>query len=254
MSEMKRSMMLPLWLGLALLAGCATGPKPLAVFSARPESRNAGAGPAASPPLVVRLSPEKDGLSAMAMSGGPLQSAVLMGEARRDGETWRLSLTELKWFNNWANGWTEASFLLEGSARLEPGTEASGWILKIEEAPQLDSVESGAIRYFNTYLRDAKGRTEFSHRWDRIQAVSIDLLTRSSVQELLGDPGMLRRELSPRKRVDASPDSLVEPLRILRDGGTLLRDYKESPGLWSLAIAWKGYWEQAEIPMVVRKK
>ena len=213
---------LALCLALALLASCATQPRPAAA-------------------LIVTLGPEKDGVASLRISGGPLQTATIVGDATRDGDAWRLSLSELKWFNNWANGWTEASFLLEGSARLEPeaksGAEPAGWRLGLEQAPQLDSVESGAIRYFNTYLRGDQGRTEFSHRWDRIQAVSRDLLAKASAAELLKDRRALMSALGPR----------------IKDGA-LQRDYKESPGLLSLAIAWQDYWGQGELPMAMRNK
>src|SRR5208282_213167 len=102
------------------------------------------------------------------------QTALVSGEARREGDAWRIDLTRLEWFDNWANGWTEASFLLDGSVVIKPAP--AGWTLAVEKAPDLDTVESASIRYFDTYVRDEKGLTEFSHRWDRIQAVAGDLL------------------------------------------------------------------------------
>ncbi len=140
--------------------------------------------------------------------------------------------------------------------------------MSIESEPQLDSIESATIRYFETYVRNDQGKTEFAHRWDRIMAVTADLQARASTDPAaaaaLADPRALRRYLfpelygydSPPKRdhasalaqgyrwnLDYSKERFAEPLRILRDSGTLLRDYKESPGLWLLALGWKGFWE-----------
>ena len=47
---------------------------------------------------------------------------------------------------------------------------------------------------------------------------------------------------------------LAEPLRILRDSGTLLRDYKESPALWLLALGWKGFWETSPATVLVKAR
>ena len=48
---------------------------------------------------------------------------------------------------------------------------------------------------------------------------------------------------------DYTKAHFAEPLRVLRDSGTLLRDFKESPGLWLLALKWKGLWGTKPIPM-----
>jgi hypothetical protein len=263
--DMKRSKVSLLGFALALLAGCATGARPAAVFKGPPHSPNSA--------LVVRISPEKSGVSKVSLSGGLLQSAVIHGDAKMEGEGWRISLSRLDWFDNWANGWTQASFLLDGTASLQPGP--TGWSLVIESAPQLDTVDSASIRYFDTYLRGDKGRSEFSHRWDRIQAVAVDMLMRLPASALVQYPRVVRRYLFPEiygYEVPPSPthakvlaqgfawngdytkEHFSERLRVLRDSGSLLRDYKESPGLWSLALAWKSIWEQDGRSIVLLRK
>ena len=270
---MKRLQTLAGCIGLLLLAACATGPKPMAEFKSRPDSPKVGARPSTDSALVLRLSPEEKGVSKATLSGGPLQGSVIAGEARREGEAWRIDLLRLTWFNNWANGWTEASFLLDGSVVIKPAP--TGWILAVQKAPQLDTVESASIRYFDTYLRDEKGLTEFSHRWDRIQAVATDLSHRFPDSETIRDALALKRYLFPEIygyvstpppghaivstqgfawNSDYTKEHFAEPLRILRDSGTLLRDYKESPGLWSLALAWKAFWGRADHPMALAAK
>ncbi len=263
---MRTKLSLPgLGLLLLLLEGCATAP-PAALFMAP--------GSATRQALTVSIGVETEGLSPLIIRGGPLQSALIRGEARREGEGWRVSLTGLDWFNSWTNGWTEAAFLLDGTASLQPTD--GGWTLTVQRAPQLDAVESASIRYYDTYVRGQRGQAEFSHRWDRVQAVAKDILARQSAEELAGDPRRLRRYLFPEiYGYDSPPESgharvlvqgfawdsdytahiLPEPLRVLRDSGTLLRDYRESPGLWSLALEWKALWERAALGVaLVRAK
>ncbi|MGO8693988.1 MAG: hypothetical protein ACLQMF_09990 [Rectinemataceae bacterium] len=250
---------------LLLLLGCATGPRQTSVLEASPNTADSG--------LSLEIGLEKDGLSKVRLSGASLQSSVVSGEAKREGEGWRITLTKLDWFDNWANGWTQATFLLDGIAGLRPSS--SGWVLHVEKAPQLDAVESASIRYFDTYVRGDKGLTEFTHRWDRIQAVTLDISTRFPASAAARDRRALERYLFPEiygydsppasdhaKVVgqgfewnsDYTKEHFSEPLRILRDSGTMLRDYKESPGLWFLALEWRGFWEQADHPMVQETK
>ncbi len=236
--------------------------------------------------MTIAFGPEKDGLSRVRLTAIALQAAVVYGEAKADGNGYRISLTRLEWFNNWANGWTEASFLLDGTAVLRPvGPDGlpGGWTFSVENEPQLDSVESATIRYFQTYVRDDQGKTEFAHRWDRIKAVTDDLQARaadlaspgSMTVAAFADQRALRRYLFPeiygyyspptrdhasalaqgyRWNLDYSKESFAEPLRILRDSGTLLRDYKESPGLWFLALGWKAFWETSPAMVLVKTR
>ena len=252
-------------LGLLLLAACATGPRPAAIFNAPPDARK--------PSLTVRFDPPKDGLSAVRISGPLLQGATIAGEARSDGDGWQITFLGLEWFSNWANGWTQASFLLDGAASLEP--EPSGWSLEIARAPQLDSPESASIRYFDTYVRKVQGLEEFTHRWDRIQAVVADLAAKPSTAALSGDSRGLRRYLFPEVygydtppapahakvaaqgfewNSDYTKEHLSESLRFLRDSGTLFRDFRESPGLWQLAFEWKAFWGKEGAVMSLSKQ
>lgn len=248
---------LPFGLGLVLLTGCAGGVKPLAVFEYR------------VPALTIEIDPARDGVSPVRLSGAELREAVVVGEARADGEGWRIDLRRLDWFNNWPNGWTRASFPLDGSAALL--RTKSGWTLSVEKAPELDEAESASIRYFDTYVRGDEGLREFSRRWDRIRAVVGDISARVPDSSEFRDPRRLQRYLFPEiYGYDARPDPahakapaegvswntdytkrrFAEPLWALRDGGTLLRDYKESPGLWLLVLEWEGFWERSDRSVV----
>lgn len=260
---MRRTMLL---LGLAplLLLSCAGGARPIAVFEAE-----------GGPPqekLRVELAAGRDGTTVARLYARELDGAVIVGKASEVDGAWRLRFERLEWFNNWTNGWTQAAFLLDGSATLR--REAAGWAMAVDAAPKLDAVESASIRYFGTYLRGEEGRSEFAHRWDRIRAVVSDLSSRLPDPSRLDEERYLRRYLFPelygydRKpdpdhgraraqgvewNVDYTREHFAEPLRALRDSGTLLRDYKESPGLWLLDIAWSGFWARSARPLSAQK-
>ena len=262
---MKLLTRLPFGLGLILLAGCAGGAKPLEVFTGQetPQAHE----------VAIEIDPQRDGVSKIRLSCVELPGAVCDGEAIADGEGWRIDLDTLDWFNNWPNGWTHASFRLDGRAALQR-TEAGGMLAMIK-APELDMVESASIRYFDTYVRGEAGLREFSPRWDRIKAVASDLSTRVPDAPPFRDPDSLRKYLFPEVygyetrpdpahakvtaegtvwNTDYTKAHFTEPLRMLRDNGTLLRDYKESPGLWLLALEWPDFWECAGQAIVLQKE
>ena len=265
---MKRSRIPLLVLAVVLLAGCATRARPLALFRAQGDPP----GKALALRLEAGLEDEKEGVSKISLSGGFLQSGVIRGEALREGELWHIKLSSLDWFSNWPNGWTQVSFLLDGGATLQPS--GSLWLLTTQGEPLLDTVESATIRYFDTYLRDERGRVEFSRRWDRIQAVAKDLRERQPEVDFARDPRALRRYLFPEiygydtppspdhEKVvsqgfawngDYTREHFAPSLAVLRDSGTLLRDYKESPGLWLLALGWSAFLDGQDIVLEQQK-
>ncbi len=262
---MKLFTRLPFWLGLLLLAGCVGGAKPLAVFTGQETTR--------AHELAIEIDPPMDGVSKIRLSCAEIPGAVFGGGAITDGEGWRIDMDTLDWFNNWPNGWTHASFRLDGKAALQ--RTAAGWTLAIIKAPELDIVESASIRYFDTYVRGEAALREFSHRWDRIQAAANDISTSVTDAPPSRDPDSLRKYLFPEVYgYEARPDPahakvaaegivwntdytkahFTETLRMLRDSGTLLRDYKESPGLWLLALEWNSFWESAGQAIILQKE
>ena len=213
--------------------------------------------------ILLELDRERDGLRQFRLMYPDLGQVAIKGTAEREREGWLLKFERLDWFNNWADGWTEASFLLEGEASLMPDPSGEVWMLSLRSKPKLDAVSSAAIRYFDTYLRGPKGLEEFSHRWERIQAVCAVLLRGPEGPGLARRPDAIERRLFPelygydepptpgfRKvfgrgqewNADYSAAHFPEVLARIRDDGTMLRDYKESPGLWRLALSWDEFW------------
>jgi hypothetical protein len=214
--------------------------------------------------ILLELDREKDGTRQFRLMYPDLGRVAIKGTAEREGEGWLLKFESLDWFNNWPNGWTEASFLLEGESGFMPSPSGGVWTLSLRSMPKLDAVRSAAIRYYDTYVRGPKGLEEFSHRWDRIQAVCAVLLRGSEGPGLARRPDAIERFLFPelygydkpplpgfRKvfgrgrewNADYSAEHFPEVLARIRDDGTMLRDYKESPGLWRLALSWEDFWK-----------
>jgi hypothetical protein len=212
--------------------------------------------------ILLELDRAREGVQSFRLVYPDLGQVAIKGTAEREGEGWLLKFESLDWFNNWPNGWTEASFLLEGESSLMPSGDV--WMLTLRSMPKLDTVRSAAIRYFDTYLRGPKGLEEFSHRWERIQAVCAVLLRGPEGPGLARRPDAIERFLFPeiygydvppssgfRKafgrglewNADYSAEHFPGLLARIRDDGTMLRDYEESPGLWRLALAWEDFWE-----------
>lgn len=118
--------------------------------------------------LSVELVPGKDGGSTFRVRGDELGGATLTGEAKPDGDSWRLEVTGMDWFSNWSEGWSEARFAAEGELRLRP--EGTTWLLDVDSMPRIESPTAASIRLYGDYYEGDKALALFTHRWDRIQA------------------------------------------------------------------------------------
>ena len=116
----------------------------------------------------MELGPERDGVSAFRIRGDELEGATLKGEARPEGMGWTLDIKEMDWFENWAEGWTEAAFIVEGRLELRP--DGSRWGLAVVAPPKIENPISASIRLYGDYFEGDKALALLAHRWDRIQA------------------------------------------------------------------------------------
>jgi hypothetical protein len=232
--------------------------------------------------LAVEIGSEAGGLASFTIRGGELEGATVSGEARRDGEGWALEARSLDWFGNWAEGWTECRFAMEGELSLRP--EGSGWALAAVSAPRIEAPLSASMRQNGEYYAGDEALAFFSRRWDRIQAVdellrekfpdawydysapprfrAIARLFRRGVAdfqtelgsflfpELYGYPSgsapVDRRDLvlgeSIRWNSAYTRANFPEALRSIRDSGSMQRDFEEGAGLMRLDFAWENLW------------
>lgn len=198
------------------------------------------------------------------ISGGPLRGALLQGVVQPDDAGgWKISLISLHWFNNWSNGWTDATFVVDGSLDLR--RSASAWHLLVRSAPEIDGPSAVTIRYYNDYLGGTEALDQFTDRWNRIEAYAKFLhsrygniwpastrnLERILFPEIYGystppAPDHASVEGSGvRWNSDYTRALFPKELRPIRDSGTMLRDWEESRGLWQLAFSWRGIWAKA---------
>jgi hypothetical protein len=201
--------------------------------------------------------------------GDALEGAVLRGQARREGGLWKLKIDRMDWFNNWNEGWTEASFEAEGELSLVPGGDS--WAIVVDRAPAIGKPGSASIRLYGDYFVGDKALGLFSRRWDRIKTEAELLKQRFPDEwrdtdkfrrgvraflfpELYGyakagapppgpDHGVSVGE-SIHWDTDYSASAFPETLREIRNSGTMLRDFEESLGLWRLWFRWDGFWNE----------
>lgn len=232
--------------------------------------------------LVVEIGPEKGGVANFRMRGDELGGAILEGEARPSEGSWILEVERLDWLGNWAEGWTEAGFVAEGTLRLRP--LGPSWLLEVEVVPRIENPVNASIRLFGDYFEGEKALALLSHRWDRIQAVDGLLKEKypdawydyseprnpayfwtvfarriSSFQagvgpflfpELYGYPKTDRpADRGPFLRAESidwdseyTKEQFPENLRAIRDSGTMFRDFEEGAGLWRLDFCWEALW------------
>jgi len=241
------------------LGGCATF-RPQAVLEAP-----------SLPGLRVEIGPDVRGRADATITAPSLAQGVLYGEAERLATGgWTVSLSSLRWFNNWPNGWTDGSFSLTGTLLLEKSDH--GWVLKAPSLPVVEGVARATVRYFDTFLLGDKAAQQVSARWDRIEAVTTYLRTQFP-DDWIDDQNLVSKFLFPeiygyaanetpgKNRVTAdsvdwdknyTAAHFSAPLAPLRESGTMLRDFQESPGLWRLLYHWKTTWE-AETPLILKK-
>jgi hypothetical protein len=226
--------------------------------------------------LTIELGSTEPGTESVRIHGGPIEGATFTGNARLTADGRLFSLTEMHSFSNWANGWTEARFTVTGELLLSPN--GRGWSISVVQQPQLGAPVAASMRYFDDYLAGERALEEFTHRWDRVQAV-VDVL-RQKLQERWFDytvapwqPGRRSEAMSfeeatrqflfpevygypepPRRdsqsvraeainwNVDYTAANFPENLRAIRNSGTMLRDFEECLGLWRLAYCLDELW------------
>ena len=247
----------------ALAASCASAPN--AFSEKRPQD---------GLPCPVTLTLDAAGSGGTFRIVGPFGAKTwLDGTAAPDGSGgYLLEANSLRWFNNWTEGWTEATFECSGKFALAQNGER--WTLEVKETPKIGEPLTAGIRYRDTVLDPQTAARQFNNRWVRILAASEALRTSplyakgelpSYSAKRKKDRGqtfvsMTGHYLFPeiagyaseelRKKYEKtetavsddiawspaySADTFPESLRPVRDAGTLFRDWEESPELFYFA-------------------
>jgi hypothetical protein len=230
--------------------------------------------------LSIKLQTDTKGKTQFQLSGNILDGATLTGPATGADTGWTLTTTGLDWFNNWTNGWTRAHFVMDGELELQRNADATvknpSWHLVVHRTPTIDVPDRAKIRYYDQYLTGDTALTRFGNRWDRIQAATTAITQHFGQlwfaytvpsRKLWGSrpatfqesvrcwlfPEVYGYAAPPSKHpvhwgedvpwnTDYSAATFAENLRPVRDSGTLLRDFEESPELWRLCYVWPSLW------------
>jgi hypothetical protein len=163
----------------------------------------------------------------------------------RDGPERRFIVTDIRVFDNWANGWTEGFF--EASGILAFRREYLLWRCTQEDPLKFWGTQSGEIRYYDRFFRGGDGAAKVKARFDRISEAVDYMRRRPGALSFYGDfikKTDYGKPLAPdieevfffrtaaSSLTDAPSPNLPENLRPVIANGTLFRDYEEAPGLW----------------------
>jgi hypothetical protein len=166
------------------------------------------------------------------------------------GET-VIYLTDARLFGNWSNGWTEGFYEASGVLALER-IEAGRWRVRIDDPPDLWSITSGEIRYYDDYILGEEGTTKVRTRVDRLEAYA-RWLRENGGEPFYGDVTRAG-EYGPAYRpelVAAIDPGVPESIARLVESGTFERDIREAPTL-ALAIYNLDYFVDDVLGGVVR--
>jgi hypothetical protein len=232
---------------------------------------------------------ENNGNRAFRLAGAYPSSAALTGTATgNDNSGYTLTVTELEWFSNWVDGWTEAKFLASGSISVA-GTGAN-------DKPQRDraralspvapiAIESPSwakIRYRDTIIDPDTATGQLANRWDRVVAITIFLAEKNITYSGTGKDALRDFETNARKILfpelygypegstkGAGKESALaegvswdtaytlaafpEELRAIRDSGTILRDWEEGFELFLLASRQNAVTDGMPVRIIVKK-
>lgn len=82
-----------------------------------------------------------------------------------------LEVTYVYWFDNWANGWTEARFVASGALKFNP-EEKKLKEYEVVTPLKLEYPELAKIRFKDTYIEGEDGITALNNRISRIESIN----------------------------------------------------------------------------------
>ncbi len=212
----------------------------------------------------VELTHKADGTESFRLSGLFPKNAYLSGTAESfPDEKKTLSIESFHWFENWNDGWTEASFSASGILSLDKNDGSGN--SSVLEKPVIEYPASATIRYRDTIIEGDEGLKQAGNRWNRISAASVLLKAEfasgfPSIKEFRKQAGKFlfpevygyqtsyaKTKATKENRVyaedftwdlDYSNAVLPADFREIRNSGTLFRDWEEGSELFYLAYGW----------------
>lgn len=85
-----------------------------------------------------------------------------------------LDVTTVYWFDNWANGWTEARFTATGEIKINHTSQKEDFC-EIIQPIILVETEAAKIRYKDTYISGEDGIKALNNRLSRVEAINEEI-------------------------------------------------------------------------------
>lgn len=120
--------------------------------------------------VVVEINPE-NGKDIVDIYSPLIPGITISGQLSREGQNIFCYITDVRLFSNWENGWTEGFYEASGKYRLIKESSNSYRIVEIDKF-ELWDIESGEIRYYETYYRGDDGLWKVKNRIDRLLELS----------------------------------------------------------------------------------
>jgi len=234
--------------------------------------------------MSIEIAPSGGAVFNFRIRGEELEGATLKGDATRTQDGWDLEVMAMDWFGNWTEGWTQASFVAEGQLAIRPEGKSWKLVVESApklENPTSASIrlfgdyftgETALTLFSHRWDRilavDNLLRGKFPDAW-------FDYSSPGRMPAFLGPLGRRRANFQESVRsflfpelygysaegrpagthpisraesidwdIDYTRANFPENLQAIRDSGTMLRDFEESPGLWRLAFVWDDFWER----------
>lgn len=169
-----------------------------------------------------------------------------------------LYVTEAHLFTNWSNGWTDGAYEASGTIHLRR-TRDRGWRVEVTDTIELWSIQSGEIRYYDTYFRGEEGRSRVQARVDRLQAIAGWLSADPAeplTAEIARDLATAQALATGTEPADGRESPAIDEtawVTSLVESGTLERDLRESASL--LAALWNlDYLQDTVLPDLILKE
>lgn len=185
-----------------------------------------------------------------------------------------LEVTHIYWFDNWANGWTEARFVATGTLKIDPTAKRLS-NYEVLTPVVLEYPELAKIRFKDTYIEGEEGIKALNNRISRIESINEVIkakypdLNYGTFEDYAGI-FLFPEKYSKRKyrnlvaatgyhkesekvfgdgtfwRVDYTKDNFPEYMWETRVTGTLYRDWEEGYDLIYILYKWNELFGEKE--------
>jgi hypothetical protein len=201
---------------------------------------------------VLSIKQESDNRTTAALTSPLFPAVTILGDIREDGQGFIYSITKVRLFAVWPNGWTEG--ICQGSGKLFFTGTDEGMRCRIEDTFMLGEIISGEIRYNDVFYRREDGRFKVKNRVDRLCEISRFLRERglSPVyghvkEKTMYGPGF-RAEIIPFLFPERENFSRLEKKGLLPAEYYIAKEKFPAQAIWGADLLWRMDYTRAVFP------